>query len=93
MKGIKNLQKKKKALKELRSGKAAGVDNIPPEVLKVDLDITANMLHPLFENIRNGDEMPNDWRCGLLIKIPKKDSKLRQLAGYYTFVYTKQSLY
>jgi hypothetical protein len=36
----------KKALKELRSGKAAGVDNISPEVLKVDLDITANMLQP-----------------------------------------------
>jgi hypothetical protein len=33
----------KKALKELKRGKAAGVDNIPPEVLKVDLDITANM--------------------------------------------------
>jgi hypothetical protein len=59
-------------LKELRSGKAAGVDNIPPEVLKVDLDITANMLHPLFEKIQNGGEMPNDWRFGLLIKIQKK---------------------
>jgi SPX domain protein involved in polyphosphate accumulation len=35
----------KKALKELRDGKAA-VDNISPEVMKVDLDITANMLHP-----------------------------------------------
>ena len=62
----------KKVLKELRSGKAAGVDNISPEVLKVDLDITANMLHPLFEKIWNEGEMPNDWRCGLLIKIPKK---------------------
>jgi F0F1-type ATP synthase membrane subunit b/b' len=39
----------KKALKELRSGKAAGVDNISQKVLKVNLDITANMLHLLFE--------------------------------------------
>ena len=62
----------KKALKELRSGKAAGVDNISPEVMKVDLDITANMLHPLFEKIWNEGEMTNDWKCGLLIKIPKK---------------------
>jgi len=62
----------KKVLKELRSGKAAGVDNISPEVLKVDLDITANMLHPLFEKIWNEGEMPNDWRCGLLIKITKQ---------------------
>ena len=36
----------KKALKELQKGKTAGIDNIPPEVLKVDLDITANTLHP-----------------------------------------------
>jgi len=36
----------KKALKELRSRKAAGVDNTSPEVLKVDLDITANILAP-----------------------------------------------
>jgi len=62
----------KQALKELKRGKAAGVDNILPEVLKVDLDITANMLHPLFERIRNEGKMPNDWKCGLLIKIPKK---------------------
>ena len=30
----------KKALKELRNGKAAGVNNISPEVMKADLDIT-----------------------------------------------------
>jgi len=27
---------------------------------------------PLFEKIWNEGEVPNDWRCGLLIKIPKK---------------------
>jgi len=62
----------KKALKELRNGKAAGADNTAPEVMKVDLVITANMLHPLFEKIWMEGEMPNDWRCGLLVKIPKK---------------------
>jgi hypothetical protein len=41
----------KKALKELRNGKAAGADNISPEVMKVDSDIIANILHPLFEKI------------------------------------------
>jgi len=41
----------KKALKELRAGNAAGADNITPGVMKVHLDITANMLHPLFEKI------------------------------------------
>jgi len=41
----------KKAMKELRNGKAAGADNISPEVMKFDLDIIANMLHPLFEKM------------------------------------------
>jgi hypothetical protein len=41
----------KKALKELRNGKAAGADNISPEVMKVNFDITAITLHPLFEKI------------------------------------------
>jgi len=62
----------KKASKELKRGNAAGVDNIPPEVFKVNLDITENMLHLLFERIWKEGEMPNDWKCGLLIKIPKK---------------------
>jgi hypothetical protein len=34
----------KKALKELSTGKAATADNMSPEVMKIDLDITANML-------------------------------------------------
>jgi hypothetical protein len=62
----------KKALKELRNGKAAGADNILPEVMKTDLDITVNMLHPLLEKIWTEGEMTNDWRCGLLVKLPKK---------------------
>ena len=59
-------------MKELRNGKAAGIDNISPEVIKIDFDIAANILHPLIEKIRNEGEMPYDWRCGLLIEIPKK---------------------
>jgi hypothetical protein len=62
----------KKTLKELCNGKAAGADNISPEVMKVDLDMTSNMLHPLFEKIWTEGEMPKDWRCGLLVKLPEK---------------------
>jgi hypothetical protein len=40
--------------------------------VKVDLDITASMLHSLYEKIRTEGEMPNDWKCGLLVKLPKK---------------------
>lgn len=40
--------------------------------MKIDLDVTADMLHPLFERIWMEGEMPNDWGCDLLVKIPKK---------------------
>jgi hypothetical protein len=38
-----------KALKDLKLGKAPGLD-INPEILKVDLDTTATVLVPLFEH-------------------------------------------
>jgi hypothetical protein len=34
------------------AGKAPGIDNIPPEILKVDLERSVKMLYPLFKNIR-----------------------------------------
>jgi hypothetical protein len=33
------------ALKPLKTGKAPGLDNIPLEILKVDLEISAEILH------------------------------------------------
>ena len=62
----------RKALKELRNGNAARADNISPEVMKVDLDITAKMLHTLFEKMWTEGEIPNEWKCGLLVKLTKK---------------------
>jgi len=39
------------ALSQLENGKAAGLDNIYPEVLKVYTEITAEMLYALLEKI------------------------------------------
>jgi len=39
------------ALSQLKNGKAAGLDKIYPEVLKVDPEITAEMLYHLLEKI------------------------------------------
>jgi len=40
-------QSKSGHVERAKKGKAAGIDNIPSKVLTVDLDTTANMLHPL----------------------------------------------
>jgi hypothetical protein len=51
----------KKALKDLRNGKAVGANDISPEVMKADLDITANMLHPCLRyELRERCQMTGD---------------------------------
>jgi hypothetical protein len=60
------------AVTQLKNGKAGGPDNTNPEVLKVDPEITVEMLYPLLEKIRKEEKIPEEWEEGLIIKIPKK---------------------
>ena len=62
----------RKATKQLKKGKAAGRDGIPAKALKVDPEMLAEMLYRLFEKIWEEEEIPSEWKEGLLIKIPKK---------------------
>lgn len=61
-----------KAIKTLKSGKAAGPDGIPPEALKADIQTSTEMLHPLLKKIWENESVPDDWRKGYLVKLPKK---------------------
>jgi len=38
-------------VRNMKNGKAAGVDSITVEMLKADADTTTNVLHELFQNI------------------------------------------
>ncbi|VDP82985.1 unnamed protein product, partial [Schistosoma mattheei] len=60
------------AIRQIKSGKAAGPDDIPAEALKADVAVTARILHILFNKIWDEEQVPTDWEEGLLIKIPKK---------------------
>ncbi|XP_037942792.1 acetylcholine receptor subunit beta-like 2 [Teleopsis dalmanni] len=60
------------AIKLLKNGKTAGSDNIPAEVLKVDLQLTTDILYPLFKIIWETETYPSDWLHGIVIKLPKK---------------------
>jgi len=60
------------AFSQLKNGKAAGLGNIYLEVLKVDPEITAEMLYPLLEKIWQEEKIAEGWEEGLLIKILKK---------------------
>ncbi|VDO61815.1 unnamed protein product, partial [Schistosoma curassoni] len=60
------------AIRQIKSRKAAGPDNIPAEALKSDIEVTKNMLHLLLKKIWEEEQVPMDWEEGHLIKIPKK---------------------
>ena len=61
-----------KAIKTMKNGKAAGPDGIPPEALKADPAMSAEMLQPLLQKIWEQEHVPADWRLGYLVKLPKK---------------------
>ncbi|VDP54861.1 unnamed protein product [Schistosoma margrebowiei] len=60
------------AINQIKSGKAAGPDNIPAEALKADVAATARILLILFNKIWDEEQVPTDWKEELLVKIPKK---------------------
>ncbi|VDO58780.1 unnamed protein product [Schistosoma margrebowiei] len=70
-------------IRQIKSGKAAGTDNIPTEALKADIAATARILHILFNKIWDEEQVPKDWKR-LLIKIPKKDN-LSNCDDHYSF--------
>ena len=62
----------RRAIKHLKNNKATGLDDIPAEALKTDIDTYVELLYPLFTEIWEKEEVPSDWRDGYLIKLPKK---------------------
>lgn len=60
-----------KAAKQLKNGKSTGADNIPAEALKADVETSAEMLYPLFQDIWEKENVPSEWKEGQLIKLPK----------------------
>ncbi|KAM3625304.1 uncharacterized protein V6R79_009922 [Siganus canaliculatus] len=58
----------KAAIQTLKSGKACGIDAIHAEMLKADITTSTQVLTDLFQNIWNGDTIPEDWSKGLIVK-------------------------
>ena len=65
----------------LRSGKAAGPDEIPAEAIKADIETAVQMLYSLFSKIWEKEEVPAQWKEGIIIKLPKKGD-LRDCSNY-----------
>jgi hypothetical protein len=66
----------KKLSKTQKMVRPPGLNNISPELLKEDIDLTANILCNLFKKIWKQENIPEEWRKGLLFKLPKKGNVL-----------------
>ena len=62
----------RKAVKQLKNNKAPGPDGIPAEAIKADTETSVNMLHELFTEIWRAEDIPEEWKEGHIIKLPKK---------------------
>ena len=70
--GPPSLQEVKTAIKCMKSGKAPGADGITAEMLKVDEEETPRLLTEIFNQIWESEEIPETWKIGLIVKLPKK---------------------
>jgi hypothetical protein len=59
-------------IKAMKKRKAAGINNIPAEILQVGPHLSAEMLYPLFMDIWKEERCPKDWKEGIIVKILKK---------------------
>ena len=62
----------KMAIKRMKSGKAGGLDGITADMLKAEEVDTPVYLHSILGNIWNNMTLPEEWKTGLIIKLPKK---------------------
>jgi hypothetical protein len=60
------------AIKAMKNGKAAAADNIPAEVLRTDPYMSADILLPLLLDIWQKEKFCEEWKEGIIIKVPKK---------------------
>jgi hypothetical protein len=57
----------------MKKGKAAGIDNIPTEILQVDPHLSTEILCPLFLDIWKEERFPKDWKEGIIVKYRKRE--------------------
>ncbi|VDP47769.1 unnamed protein product [Schistosoma margrebowiei] len=61
------------AIRQIKSGKAAGPDKIPAEALKSDIGVTTNMPHLLFTKIWEEEQVSMNWKKGTSSRFQRKE--------------------
>jgi len=58
-------------VKKLKNGRAAGCDDIPPELLKCALPHVSQALHSLFQRVWCSGRVPAEWKDGVIVSLYK----------------------
>ena len=72
----------RKALGQLKDGKAPGVCGVYVEMLKVGGEATLRWLHTLICSAWNTGVIPTDWKRGLIVPIWKGKGDVRECSNY-----------
>ena len=74
------------AIERLKNGKSPGVDFITAELLKVHKDFSAANVHQLLEKVWRHEKIPDKWKRGLIITLPKMANlkECKNLEGNYS---------
>jgi len=67
-----NISETIKALRKLKNNKAAGLDRITAELLKHGKEGVAQELTHLINRLWHAEDVPEEWRKGIIILLPKK---------------------
>ena len=62
----------RKAVSSMKSGKAPGADGVSADMLKTRGEIIVRTMIENFEGIWEKEEIPNDCKTKLIVKLPKK---------------------
>ena len=62
----------KDAINKLKNGKAPGDDGVAAEMLKAEDQATPEALCQILQEIWNTGNIPQSWKTGTIVKIPKK---------------------
>ena len=63
------------AIKNLKSQKSSGIDQIPAELIKADERKIRFEIHKLIIYVWNKEELPEEWKESIIAHVYKKDDK------------------
>jgi len=66
----------------LKNGKSAGICDISPEMVKCSYQKIAPHLLELFRTVWNSEQVPSDWRKGIILPIYKSKNSKQECSNY-----------